>query len=62
MVIGQYHNWYIRENEISISLMNYHVRIIPNFNDNILYFKLVITNNEMKKKSYLFDTLEIKPD
>ena len=51
-------HWFINNNELSISLLRFYVRINIMSNDNNIYFKLTVINSLMKKNTLYFDSLE----
>lgn len=53
-------HWFVKENELSISLMKFHVGIrqITKEEENITYWQIVITNSDMDKLYMNFATLE----
>jgi len=53
-------NWYVRENNLSISLMNFHVEIEGVIRNNILSYNLIVVQSEkvIKEKSFMFKNLE----
>ncbi len=51
-------HWFINNNELSISLLRFYVRINIMSNDNNIYFKLTVINSLMEKNTLYFDSLE----
>jgi len=51
-------HWFINENNMSISLMRFHVSINTYVKDDKLSFVLVATNSNMDKLALSFDSLE----
>ena len=51
-------NPYVNGNNVSYSLMRFHVSINIRKNENNLYFQLVVTNSEMEELVFNFNTFE----
>ena len=50
-------HWFVGNDDISISLMRFHVRIRINTIDDRLYYSLTITNSDMKELNLVFYSL-----
>ena len=50
-------HWFVGKDDISISLMRFHVRIKINTIDDRLYYSLTITNSDMKELNLVFYSL-----
>lgn len=51
-------NWYINKNEADISLTNLHVRFTVLKNGDFIYYRLIVTDSNMKTLTINFYTLE----
>ena len=53
-------HWFVKENELSISLMHFYVSISSCFNNNEIYYLVKVINNdsEIKEIQYGFNSLE----
>ena len=58
MEILNKNNWYVKENELSISLMNFHARIHVHKKDDIVVFQVMITSQNMDNLILTFSSLE----
>lgn len=51
-------HWYVRDNELSISLMRFHVSIDTVLENNDIIFKLTVNNSNIEKLYLDFKSLE----
>ena len=51
-------HWYIKDNELSISLMKFYTKIKILKNDQIIYYQLYVKGNEDKELTFNFYTIE----
>lgn len=58
MKIVELNHWFIKDNKMSISLMNLYVEIKPLIKNKKLVFSLKVINSEMNELLFLFDSLE----
>ena len=58
MKFGILDNWFIRDNEMGISLINYYVSIRIVAEENIPLFKLSVFYDSKERLSFLFKSLE----
>lgn len=50
--------WFIKENELSISLMRFHVSIKITKNEKKVFYPLVVTDSDQKTARFNFSSLE----
>lgn len=51
-------HWYIKDNELSISLMRFYTKIKILKNDQTIYYQLYVKENEDKELTFNFYTIE----
>ena len=51
-------HWYIKDNELSISLMKFYTKIKILKNDQTIYYQLYVKGNEDKELTFNFYTIE----
>ena len=51
-------HWYMKENELSISLMRFYTKIKILKNDQTIYYQLYVKGNEDKELTFNFYTIE----
>lgn len=51
-------HWFVNENKLLISFMNFHVTIEQVLKDEIIFWRTIITNREMENMIINFATLE----
>lgn len=54
----QLNHWYVGDNHLSISLMDYHASIIISQKNNIICYQVIITDSNQKEIKLDFNTLE----
>ncbi len=51
-------HWFVKENELTISLLRYYINIKIYQNDKEINYKLTVINSQNKKLIYIFNSLE----
>lgn len=51
-------HWLVDKNELQISLMNFYVTIKPYVDNDVLYYRLHVVDNNNDNKTYYFSKIE----